>query len=233
VNHKIEVKNLTKRFGDKTVLTNINLNINKGISTILGGSGSGKSVFLKIIIGLIEKTNGSISFNGSELKTKADYQNFYKKISVLFQNNALFDSMNIQENLSFPFINDKTKDKLKLKQMCEESLISVGLKPEICSLSISEISGGMQKRVALARAIITKPEMVFLDEPTSGLDIENTKLIFDLIKELSIKFGITFIIITHDIFIAPYISDELFFLENGNFSVIDKDVLRERFKILY
>ncbi len=232
LDYKIEIKNLCKSFNKNAVLKNINININKGeIITILGGSGSGKSVFLKTLIGLESRDSGEFYCNNKEIKTQSDYREFYKKISILFQNNALFDSMMIEENILFPFINNKTHNKLELKKLCDEALISVGLKPEIKNLYVSEISGGMQKRVALARALITKPEIIFLDEPTSGLDVTNSRIIFELVHNLSKKYGITLIIITHDVFIAPSISDRMIFLENGEFQEVSHEWIKNKFQV--
>ena len=232
MNYKIEVKHLSKSFNEKAVLKDINININQGeIITILGGSGSGKSVFLKTLIGLENRDSGEIYCNNQSIKTQSEYKEFYKKISILFQNNALFDSMTIEENILFPFINNKTYSKSELEKLCDEALISVGLKPEIKDLYVSEISGGMQKRVALARALITKPEIIFLDEPTSGLDVINSKIIFDLVHNLSKQYGITLLIITHDVFISPSISDRIIFLENGEFQKVNHEWLKEKFQI--
>ncbi len=230
MNYNIEVIHLSKSFNGKSVLKDINLCVTKGdIVTILGGSGSGKSVFLKTLIGLENRDSGDIFYNNQPVKTKSDYKNFYKEISVLFQNNALFDSMTIKENILFPFINDHKYSESEFNQLFEESIISVGLDPSIKDLYVSEISGGMQKRVALARAIITKPQIIFLDEPTSGLDVANSKLIFELVKTLSKKYGITLLIITHDVFLSPAISDKMLFLENGVFEMIDKEWLEKKF----
>ncbi len=227
-NIKISIRNLTKKFGDKVVLGDINLDIyNNEIITIIGGSGGGKSVFMKVILDLIHKDDGHIFCDNIEITTKS-IKKFYKKISVLFQSNALFDSMNIGENIAFPLINQKIDNK---NTLIDDALKSVGLNPDIKNLSVSEISGGMQKRVALARTIITKPEIIFLDEPTSGLDVINSRMIFELIKTLAKENKITFFVITHDIFLAPIVSDRIFFIEKGKLRQMTKEDIDEKFKI--
>ena len=230
--YKLEIRNVRKHFEEKNVLRNINLKIPKGnILTILGGSGTGKSVLLKIIIGLIKQDYGEIICDNKIIKSKGDLKNFHKKISVLFQNNALFDGMNIEKNILFPFINDHHYEPETLNKMCNEAIISVGLDVKIRKSATSEISGGMQKRVALARAIITKPEIIFLDEPTSGLDVENSQRIFELVHQLSKQYAITVIIITHDVFLSPSISDQIVFIENGEETEVDSTWIENRFKI--
>ena len=226
---KISIKNLCKKFGEKVILNNINLDIYRNeIITIIGGSGSGKSVFMRTILSLIEKDSGQIFCDNIEINSKTR-KDFYSKIAVLFQSNALFDSMNIEENILFPFINRDDISKENQNQLLNEVLKSVGLQQDIKKLSISEISGGMQKRVALARTIITKPSVIFLDEPTSGLDIKTSGAIFDLIKNLAEKYKITFFIITHDVFIAPKISNRIFFIKNGGLTFIEKDQVEKEF----
>lgn len=230
--YKLELQNIYKKFDEKIVLNGINLQVLDGtITTILGGSGSGKSVLMKIMIGLIKKTNGKILSDNSALESRSDFKKFHKKISVLFQNNALFDGMNIEKNILFPFINDRQYDKATLNTVCDDAIISVGLETKIRKSDTSELSGGMQKRVALARSIITKPEIIFLDEPTSGLDVENSEKIFKLIKNLSTQYGITFIIITHDVFLSPLISDKMIFLEGGKTQEVNLDWIEKRFRI--
>ena len=226
---KISIKNLCKKFGEKVILNNINLDIySNEILTIIGGSGSGKSVFMRTILDLIEKDSGQIFCDGIEINSKTK-KNFYSKIAVLFQSNALFDSMNIEENILFPFINRTDITKENQNKLLNEVLESVGLQKDIKNLSISEISGGMQKRVALARTIITKPSVIFLDEPTSGLDIKTSGAIFELIKNLAEKYNITFFIITHDVFIAPKISNRIFLIKNGSLTFIENDQVEKEF----
>lgn len=224
---KISIRNLYKSFNKKIIFKDINLEIYSGeIVTILGGSGSGKSVFLKTLIGLIEPDKGHIFCDNIEITASNRLKFFFPKIGVLFQNNALFDSMNIYDNLIFPLMN---KQNIASDELVDQVLKSVGLSPSIKNQYLFEISGGMQKRVALARCIITKPEIIFLDEPTSGLDFENTKLIFNLIKKLSDEYKITFLMVTHDIHVAPSISDKILLLENKSFSKITKEELIKRF----
>ena len=227
-NIKIAIKNINKSFDKKKPLNNINLDIySNEILTIIGGSGSGKSVFMNVILGLIEKDEGQIFCDGVEV-TQQTIKNFYSKLAVLFQSNALFDSMNIETNILFPFINrDNITDQQK-QNFLNEVLESVYLKQDIKKLSISEISGGMQKRVALARAIITNPEVVFLDEPTSGLDPKTAKSIFQLIKHLSQKYKITFFIITHDMHLAMTISDRIFRIKDGSLTLMNDETAEEK-----
>lgn len=227
-NVKIAIRDLTKSFNSRKVLDKINLDIySNEILTIIGGSGSGKSVFMKTILGLIAKDYGSVSCDNIEI-TRKTRKNFYSKISVLFQSNALFDSMNIEENILFPFINSRVENK---NQLLDEVLDSVGLRADIKKLGVSEISGGMQKRVALARTIITKPQVIFLDEPTSGLDVINARIIFELTKTLAERYKITFFVITHDVFMAPLISNRIFYLENGGLTLMTRKDISEKFSI--
>jgi phospholipid/cholesterol/gamma-HCH transport system ATP-binding protein len=228
-NIKISIKNLSKAFDEKEILNKINLDVYRNeILTIVGGSGSGKSVFMRVILDLIEKDKGQIFCDGIKV-TQETKKDFYSKIAVLFQSNALFDSMNIEENILFPLMNRDDISKDERMKMVDEVLESVGLHKDIKKLSISEISGGMQKRVALARTIITKPSIIFLDEPTSGLDLRIAKSIFQLIKSLAEKYKITFFIITHDVHFAPMISDRIFFLENGSLTLVPNDKIEEKF----
>jgi phospholipid/cholesterol/gamma-HCH transport system ATP-binding protein len=227
-NIKISIQNLSKSFGKKKILNQVNLDIySNEILTIIGGSGSGKSVFMKIILGLINKDSGKILFDGIEI-TEQTRKNFYENIDVLFQSNALFDSMNIEENILFPFINRDDIDDLEKQKLLNEVLESVNLKSDIKKYSISEISGGMQKRVALARAIITRPSVIFLDEPTSGLDMKTAQSIFLLIQSLSKKYSMTFFLITHDIYLAPKISNRIFFLKNGSLDFTENDEIEKK-----
>lgn len=215
---KIKVTNLHKSFGSKVVLDGVNLEIAKGESlVIIGGSGTGKSVLIKCILGVIEPDSGSIEIDGVE-STKYNHEqreNFMAKIGMLFQGGALFDSLPIWENITFRLLNREKISRAKAKEVAAESLADVGLSKEVLHLSPSELSGGMQKRVALARAIAAKPEIIFFDEPTTGLDPIMSDVINDLIVKSSKKLGATTIAITHDMASARKIADKIAMIHKG------------------
>ena len=214
---KLALRNICKSFGSKKILDNINLDLKAGeIVSIFGSSGCGKSVLLKTILGIIDFDDGDILYDGAKLD-KSNYDLFLKNVSVSFQGGALFDSKNVYDNIVFPFLSShyERPSDVELAKSIDEILEKIGLDKSVLGLNLNELSGGMQKRVSFARALITKPEIVFLDEPTSGLDIENTKLIFEFIKNINKDYGIAFIIITHDFLIAPKISDTIYYLEHG------------------
>tara|TARA_Y100000591_G_C21851784_1_gene712182 strand:+ start:4006 stop:4767 length:762 start_codon:yes stop_codon:yes gene_type:complete len=217
MDHILKIKNLSKSFGDKSVLNNLSINIERNKSqVIIGGSGTGKSVLLKCILGLIEPDNGEIYFNELILdkKSRAD-TDFHSKIGMLFQGAALFDSLNVQENITFGIkkIGEKTDN---LKDIAVDKLRKVGLDSTVLDLYPSELSGGMQKRVALARAIARTPEILFFDEPTTGLDPIMADIINDLINEVIEEVGATAITITHDMESARKIADKISMLYEGN-----------------
>lgn len=217
----VECKNLIKVFGEHTVLSNLNFTIKKGeITTILGFSGAGKSTLLKHILGLTFPTSGQILVLGQDLSTLSDLElrEFRNKFGMLFQYAALFDSMTAFENIAFPL---KEFTKLSKKEIADKvhSLIeSVGLIPESANKLPSELSGGMRKRVGLARALALEPEILLYDEPTTGLDPITTKMVNDLIKETSDRNAsreLTSIIISHDVEATLRISDTVAFLDRG------------------
>ena len=206
----IKISNLSVVINQKTLLNNINMNINSGDSlVIIGGSGSGKSVLIKTISGFIREIEGSILIDGVETAdiNEEKFSNFFEKISFLFQDNALFDSLPIWKNVGFQMIYNKKNKNKDIKEKVEHFLKIVGLENSIMNLFPSEISGGMQKRVAIARALTTNPKIIFFDEPTSGLDAINTDLINDLIIRCNKELGITTVTITHDLNSAFKISD--------------------------
>ena len=216
----IEIKNLKKDFGPKHVLKNVNLNIPKGETTvILGGSGSGKSTLIKCLIGLEEVTDGHILVNGkditkihSEMKLAA----IRRRFGYLFQEGALFDSMSVGENITFglKYLTDvPEKDYPKI---IKEKLALVGLREDVAQLNPSELSGGMKKRVSLARVLAIGPEVILYDEPTTGLDPIMSDIISDLIIDLKNKLGVTSVVITHDMHSAFKIADHIAFLYEGN-----------------
>ncbi|MFT4327856.1 MAG: ABC transporter ATP-binding protein [Wolbachia pipientis] len=203
----ISILNLSLSFDDRTILNNISFNISKGESlVILGGSGSGKSVLTKIIIGLLKPDSGSIKIN-SESKNK---------FGVLFQNSALFDYVTVWENISFNYKKRFNISKKEAKQLAIEKLNDVGLEESIADMFPIELSGGMKKRVALARAIAHNPEIIVLDEPTSGLDPIMSDMVNEIIIKLSKDFNPTIITITHDIHSAFKIADKIAVLYEGN-----------------
>ena len=203
---EIKIEKLSKKFGDNHVLKDINLVIEKNKSTIiLGKSGCGKSVLLKLIYQLIQSDEGSISY---DKKKYVDIDNF----GMLFQYGALFDSLTIAENIAFIDFIDSRKN---YKNKVINSLKEVGLSAEVYSKYPSEISGGMKKRVALARAIYKNPKVIFLDEPTTGLDPINSDMINELIIRIIRKKKMTAVTITHDIQSALKTGDNYHFLNEG------------------
>jgi phospholipid/cholesterol/gamma-HCH transport system ATP-binding protein len=214
----IEIEDLHKQFGTHKVLNGVNLKIEKGKSlVILGGSGTGKSVLIKTIIGLIEPSSGKIFIDGIN---KADYNSklrshFLKRCGFLFQAGALFDSLNVEDNITF-FASRLYNLSLKRKrELAAEKLRSVGLSERVLKLFPSELSGGMQKRVSLARSICTDPEIIFFDEPTTGLDPVMSNVINELIHNATKKLGATSITITHDMNSAKKIADKIAMIYNG------------------
>jgi len=215
---KLQVKSLHKSFGDHHVLQGINLEVKKDSSlVILGGSGSGKSVLIKSIIGLITPDSGSILYDNKESINLSQKERLaiLENCGYLFQAGALFDSLNIQENITFFAQKIYSLSKKDIKELARSKLHSVGLPDRILNLYPSELSGGMQKRVALARAICTNPKIIFFDEPTTGLDPIMSNVINDLIIKIREELGATTITITHDMESARQIAKEVAFLHNG------------------
>lgn len=216
--NKIEIKNLSKSFGNKKILDNLSLDIeDKKSLVILGRSGTGKSVLIKTITTLLEPDSGSIKIDGIEitsLKSK-EKDKLMNKFGYLFQNGALFDSLTIWENIAFKLLNNSGINRKIAKEIALEKLEIVDLDEKIANLYPCELSGGMQKRVSLARAIATDPEIIFFDEPTTGLDPITSEVINDLIIKTTKITGATAITITHDIHSAKRISDKLVMLNEG------------------
>ena len=214
--YKIEISNLCKKFGNKVVLDNLNLNIyDKESLVILGRSGEGKSVLIKNISTLIQPDSGLIKIDGvdiSKLKNKFDLMN---RFGYLFQNGALFDSLTVWENISFKLLNNFKFSRSQARKVAIEKLEIVDLDEKIADLYPSELSGGMQKRVSLARAIACDPDVIFFDEPTTGLDPITAEKINDLIIKTTKIVGATAITITHDIHSAKKISDRIVLLSKG------------------
>lgn len=214
----IEMQHLKKSFGSNHVLRDINLTISKGENlAILGQSGTGKSVLIKCIVGLIDIDDGKLLIFGqdiSELKNK-ELVETQKRIGFLFQSGALYDSMTVRENLEFPLRKQlHSISKEKLDSLIKESLHDVGLDKAI-NKTPSELSGGMRKRLGLARTLILKPEIMLYDEPTTGLDPITSKEISNLILEVQRKYHTTSIIITHDIECTKLTADRIIVIKNG------------------
>lgn len=216
--NKIEIRNLHKSFGKKIVLDGIDLDIRKGESlVVIGGSGTGKSVLIKCIQGLLRPEEGSILVDGEEVVgiDEEQKEKLHSKMGMLFQGGALFDSLSVWENVAFDLLENKGYDKHSAKNEAIRVLRQVGLAPDVADLSPSELSGGMQKRVGLARAIASKPEIIFFDEPTTGLDPIMSDVINDLIIESVKGLGATALTITHDMASARKIADRVAMLYKG------------------
>ncbi len=213
---KISIRNLSKSFGQNTVLKNINLDVATGQSlVIIGASGTGKSVLLKSILGIIPPDEGMIALDGVNIVRSANASKQVRKIGMLFQGAALFDSLRVWENIAFRLIFGEHKPRSDARRRALQCLSLVGLDNDVANKYPSEISGGMQKRVGLARAIAANPEILFFDEPTTGLDPIMADVINRLIVEQVQSLGATAISITHDMVSARKIGDEIAMLHNG------------------
>lgn len=215
----LKVQNLNKSFGGNQVLNNFNLELFEGENlVIMGKSGSGKSVMVKCLIGLIQPDSGSITIMGEDItqlsQTKLD--ELRTEIGFLFQGSALYDSMTVRENLEFPLRRHKKKfgENVDTTSLVEKALESVGLLKAI-DLMPAELSGGMQRRVALARALILKPKIIIYDEPTSGLDPITAKEIIELMRNIQQEYKTSSIIITHDVDCARVIANRMVLLIDG------------------
>ena len=233
----LKVRNLTKSFSTKTVLDSINLDVFQGESlVILGGSGTGKSVLIKTILGLLTPDKGDIYYQ----QTLIDYKNSYhhpirQNSSMLFQGGALFDSLPIWHNIMFKALYEKTLSKSQAKEKAVHLLKQVGLSSDIIDLFPAELSGGMQKRVALARAIASKPKIIFFDEPTTGLDPIMSNRINQLIKNSVQSLKATAVTITHDMNSVDQIADRVAFLHEGKVAWIGshQEMKNTSCKLLY
>ncbi len=214
----IEIVNLHKSFGSKKVLKGATLTIAEGeTSVIIGKSGSGKSVLLKHIVGLLSADDGYVKVGGELVDTKNEKRLYEirRKFGYLFQGAALFDSMTVGENIGLPIIENKNNlSASELNEKIAEVLSLVGL-PGTEELKPSELSGGMKKRVGLARALITKPEYILYDEPTTGLDPIMSDSIDDLIVNLADKLNVTSIVVTHDMFSVKNVADKIAMMHEG------------------
>jgi len=215
---KIEMHGVTKTFGSKKVLRGIDLTIAPGESlVVIGGSGSGKSVMLKTILGIIQADEGTIRIDGDEMlgASASAREDKLHKMGMLFQGGALFDSLKVWENVSFRLTQSKTHTRAQARELAVEKLAQVGLSSDVADLVPAELSGGMQKRVALARAIATDPEIIFFDEPTTGLDPIMADVINDLIVKCAKELGATTLSITHDMASARKIADRVAMIYQG------------------
>jgi phospholipid/cholesterol/gamma-HCH transport system ATP-binding protein len=213
----IEVTDLCKNFGGRPVLRNVSLTINDGETfAIMGQSGSGKSVLMKNIIGLLRPESGRINVDGVDIAelTYRQLRKLRQNFGVLFQGGALFDSMSAFDNVAFPLRMITKLTTTEISSRVQECLDVVNLS-KAGSKMPSELSGGMQKRVALARAVALQPKYIFYDEPTSGLDPKTSNTINDLIKDLDNRLGITGIVISHDMHSVLSIADRIAFIHNG------------------
>ena len=212
----IELRGLHKSFGQNHVLAGVDLSIERGKSmVIIGGSGTGKSVLLKSILGLITPDQGQILVDGQDV-TQADRDAFLARFGMLFQGGALFDSLPVWQNIAFRLMRGSLKrPKDEARAIAIEKLRRVGLKLDVADRFPAELSGGMQKRVSLARAIAAEPEIIFFDEPTTGLDPIMSGVINDLIREIVVDMGATAMTITHDMTSVRTIADDIAMLHAG------------------
>jgi phospholipid/cholesterol/gamma-HCH transport system ATP-binding protein len=215
---KIKLSGVKKHFGNKVVLDGVDLEVEKGKSlVIIGASGTGKSVTLKCVLGLLKPDAGSVLIDGVETthfrgKERDELMN---KFGMLFQGGALFDSLKVWENVAFGLIHSRGMNRKEAWEIAIEKIVAVGLKPEVGNLYPAELSGGMQKRVSLARAIAAKPEIIFFDEPTTGLDPIMADVINDLIVKSVRTLGATALSITHDMASCRKIADYVAMIHQG------------------
>lgn len=213
----IEGKNISKRFSDRIVLENVSVSLEKGkTNLIIGQSGMGKTVLLKCLVGLLEADTGQVLYDGRAFSKMSfnEMKEIRQEIGMLFQGGALFDSLNVEQNVMFPltmFTQQTIQQKLERANFC---LKRVNLE-NANKLLPSELSGGMKKRVAIARAISMKPRYLFCDEPNSGLDPQTAHLIDELIKEITLEYNMTTVVVTHDMNSVLEIGEKIYFLYNG------------------
>ena len=212
----IELQNVHKSFGSNHVLRGVDVSVNKGKSlVIIGGSGTGKSVTIKCILGLVTPDQGKILVDGQDVNN-AERDAFLARFGMLFQGGALFDSLTIWQNVAFRLLRGRLKKPQdEARAIAIEKLRRVGLKADVADKFPAELSGGMQKRVGLARAIAAEPEIIFFDEPTTGLDPIMSGVINDLIREIVVEMGATAITITHDMSSVRAIADQVAMLHEG------------------
>jgi len=236
----IRIVNVTKTFGKKVALRNINLEIADGETlAIIGGSGSGKSTLLRLMIGLIQPTSGKIWIGNDEISrmNEQEIMRIRLRMGMVFQYSALFDSMTVGDNVAFGLVEHTNFSREKIQSIVREKLHQVGLEG-VENLMPNELSGGMKKRVSLARAIAFGPEIIFYDEPSSGLDPVTTTKIDDLIIETQRALNVTSIVVTHDMVSACRIADRIAMVYNGDLIAVDtpdnfKKIQDERVKAFF
>ncbi|MEL7214779.1 MAG: ATP-binding cassette domain-containing protein [Pseudomonadota bacterium] len=213
---RITLSDVHKSFGPKHVLRGVNLGVAKGESlVIIGGSGTGKSVTLKCVLGLIKPDRGEVLIDGERANPR-ERDAFLARFGMLFQGAALFDSVSVWENVAFRLLRGSLKrPRAEAREIAIEKLRRVGLTPDVADLFPAELSGGMQKRVGLARAIAAEPEIIFFDEPTTGLDPIMAGVINELVRELVTEMGATAMTITHDMTSVRAIADKVAMLHDG------------------
>ena len=224
----IEVRGLLSQFGEQVIHRDLDLDVVRGeILGVVGGSGTGKTVLLNSIIGLKEPEGGSVSIFGHDVggATDAERQNIERRTGVLFQQGALFSSLTVLENVAAPMVEHTTLPKNTIRELAEMKIAMVGLMPESHHQKPAELSGGMRKRVGLARALSLDPELIFLDEPTAGLDPIGAAAFDDLIRKLSDDLGLTVFMITHDLDSLYAICDKVAVLADKH--VIEKATVQE------
>lgn len=215
----LEIKNLHKSFNTTAILKGINMRVNQGENVVvIGRSGGGKSVLLRHVMGLVQPDQGEVIYNGTNLSIlgEEELNPYRRKLGMLFQNGALFDSMSVEENLAFPLKEQKAFSKREIRERVAEALEAVDL-PDQQKKMPAELSGGMKKRVALARAAISRPELMLYDEPTTGLDPIVADSINKLILRLGEKLDMASIVVTHDMVSAFMIADRIYYLHEGVF----------------
>ncbi|MEM6407315.1 MAG: ATP-binding cassette domain-containing protein [Pseudomonadota bacterium] len=212
----ITLEHVKKSFGSNHVLRDINLHVRRGESmVVIGGSGTGKSILIKSVLGLVAPDAGLITVDGKDA-TKGDRDAFLARFGMLFQGGALFDSLPVWQNVAFRLMRGSLKrPKEEAREIAVEKLRRVGLKADVADRYPAELSGGMQKRVGLARAIAAEPEIIFFDEPTTGLDPIMSGVINDLIREIVVEMGATTMTITHDMSSVRTIADKVAMLHGG------------------
>ncbi len=213
----IKVVDVSKSFGDKKVLNKVNLHIDDGETfLIIGRSGAGKTVLLRSLVGLLKPDSGSIFINGQDIThlSGKKLNEIRKSIGIVFQGNALFDFLNVEENVGFVLSQNRKISRTEIKEKVRQTLKLVGL-PGVEELYPYELSGGMKKRIAIARAIIYNPKIVIYDEPTTGIDPIAVDKIVSLIEDLHKRFSVTSVIVTHDLHVGLKLADRLAFLLGG------------------
>ncbi len=215
---RIQLRDVSKRFGDKVVLDGLSLDLRAAESlAVIGQSGTGKSVMMKCILGLMVPDSGSILVDGEEVvgASEAKLEKIRAKFGMLFQGGALFDSLPVWRNVTFGLTQGRLRRNAEMRTLARDTLARVGLRPDILDLYPAELSGGMQKRVALARAIAPRPQIIFFDEPTTGLDPIRADVINDLIVSLVDDLGIAALTITHDMASARKVAHRVAMIYNG------------------